>query len=157
MDIVSHILVSNLVYKELPTTARWLAIVLGTFPDLVSFVGIFNIEFVKKLLFFKRIPTVYFPRYVLFIYNVTHSLLFWLATWMICYFVLNQVTAAIVVSSWGLHIVIDIFTHNSKSNLATRIFWPLSNWHFDGFIWTTKKFLIINYAIIAILYLIFYF
>ncbi|KKR14863.1 MAG: hypothetical protein UT42_C0016G0002 [Candidatus Falkowbacteria bacterium GW2011_GWA2_39_24] len=157
MDILSHILVSNLVYKELPTTARWLAIVLGTFPDLISFVGVFNLEFAKKLLFFKRIPTVYFPRYVLFIYNITHSLLFWLATWMIVYFVLHQVTAAIVVSSWGLHIIIDIFTHNSKSNLATRIFWPLSNWHFDGFIWTTKKFLIINYAIIAILYLIFYF
>jgi len=157
MDILSHVLISNLVYKELPTTARWLAIVMGVFPDFVSFIGILNIEFAKKLLFFKRIPTAYFPRYVLFFYDVTHSLLFWLATWMFFYFVLNWALAAVVVSSWGLHIVIDIFTHNSKSNLAARIFWPLSNWHFDGFIYTTKKFMITSYIILAILYLIFYF
>ena len=157
MDFISHILVSNLVYKELPTTARWLAIVFGVFPDLASFIAVFNINFAKKLLFFKRIPTAYFPRSVLFIYNVTHSLLFWLATWMICYFVIGSSLAAIVVSSWGLHILIDIFTHNSKSNLATRIFWPLSNWHLDGFTWSNKKFLLINYLILAILYLFFYF
>ena len=157
MDILSHLLISNLVYKELPMADRWLALVMGVFPDLASFVGVFNIEFAKKLLFFKRIPAAYFPRYVLLAYNITHSLLFWLATWMFFYLILHWTTAAIIVSSWGLHIVIDIFTHNSKSNLAARIFWPVSNWHFDGFMYTTKKFLISAYIIIALLYLIFYF
>lgn len=157
MDLVSHALLSNLVFKELPLSARYWAILLGVMPDIMGFVFIFKLEFFKKLLFFKKIPTSYFPKIVFLFYNIAHSIIIWTIIWLFLYFIIQSSLLAILWSSWGLHIFVDIFTHNSKSNLATRIMWPVSNWYFDGFTWSNKKFLLISYLIFAILYWLFYF
>ncbi|MFH1412707.1 MAG: hypothetical protein ABIG10_01620 [bacterium] len=156
MDILSHALLANLVYKELPMHSKWIAVTLAVMPDILTFVGVFKLEFFKKLLFFKKIPNSYFPKFVFVIYNITHSILIWAVIWLFFYFVMHWTLTAIIWSSWGLHIFIDIFTHNANSSLATRIFWPVSDWHFYGFTWSSKRFMLVNYLILAILYLIFY-
>lgn len=137
-------------------STRWLAIVFGVLPDLLAFVGVSNMSFLKKMLFFKKLPRDYFPKYVFIIYNITHSLIIWAVIFAALYLLAPQ-WLAIVWIGWGVHIFIDIFTHSSKASFATRIFWPISKVYFDGFVWSSKWFLLVSYVIMAILYLIFYF
>lgn len=157
MDVVSHALLANLVFKELPLNNRLWAISFSVLPDMLGFLAVFKLDFLKKLLFFKKIPNSYFPKTVFVVYNLTHSLVIWGLIWFFLHFVLSWPLAGVVWLGWGLHILVDIFTHNSQSSLATRIFWPISNWYFDGFTWSNKKFLLINYLLFAILYWLFYF
>ena len=44
---------------------------------------------------------------------------------------------------WLLHILIDVPTH-SKAYYATKIFWPLSDWGFDGIPWWNRWFWALN-------------
>jgi len=154
MDIISHGLINNLIFKELPMQERAWAIALGMLPDLISFSGVFQFEFFKKLLFFKKIPHSFIPDYVFKIYNVTHSLVIWAVAFGI-FWLFGWYTTAIVFIGWAVHIVIDIFTHSAQS-FPTKIFWPFSNWNYSGFTWSSFKFLAIEYFILALLYLIFY-
>lgn len=158
MNFISHILLSNLVYKELPLEIRWWVIVFGVLPDVLSFAGIYRLKFLKKMLFFNRgVPHQYLPLFIFFVYNITHSILIWACIWLFLKFVLQADLAALIFTSWGLHILVDIFTHNSKSTLVTRIFWPVSRWYFHGLNWSSYRFLLFEYSMFAILYWIFYF
>jgi hypothetical protein len=156
MDWLSHILINNLVFKELPQEKRVWAIFLGIAPDIFSFAGIYRLEFFKKMLFFKKIPASFVPHLIFRAYNIGHSVPIWLAVFLILWLAGWQ-TAAIVWSGWLIHIFLDIFTHSPASVTQTRPFWPLSKWSYSGFTWSTKKFLLAEYAILAIFYLIFYF
>ena len=51
MDLLSHVLLNNLIFKELPMSSRWLPITFGVLPDLLAFVGVSNMKFFKKILF----------------------------------------------------------------------------------------------------------
>ncbi len=155
MDIISHALLTNLVFKELPLEQRLIATAFGILPDLVSFAAIFNLNFLKRILFFKKPPQSFFPAYVMRLYHICHSLIVWFvvfgALWLLDYKWL-----AIAFCGWGFHIVLDIFTH-SRAAFPTPVLWPLSNFSFSGVSWSNKWFIIINYLVIGVLYLIFYF
>jgi hypothetical protein len=49
---------------------------------------------------------------------------------------------------WWSHIVIDVFTH-SAAYYAVPVFYPFTDWGFDGLAWNTPWFLTANYAAIA--------
>lgn len=51
---------------------------------------------------------------------------------------------------WWSHIVIDVFTH-SKDFYPAPIFYPFTQWGFDGLAWNTPWFLVANHAVIALL------
>jgi hypothetical protein len=50
---------------------------------------------------------------------------------------------------WWSHIVIDVFTH-SKDFYPAPIFYPFTQWGFDGLAWNTPWFLLANHATIAL-------
>lgn len=50
---------------------------------------------------------------------------------------------------WWSHIMIDVFTH-SKDFYPAPIFYPFTQWGFDGLAWNTPWFLIANHVIIAL-------
>jgi hypothetical protein len=50
---------------------------------------------------------------------------------------------------WWSHIVVDIFTH-SKDFYPAPIFYPFTQWGFDGLAWNTPWFLVANHAAIAL-------
>lgn len=154
MDIISHALINNLVFQELPVTYKWWAILFGMLPDVISFSTTANLSFLKKFLFFKKIPHSYIPPRVFFIYKITHSLLVWLVILGI-FLLFGWKLLAIAWTGWLLHIFIDIFTHNAKS-FPTKILWPLSDWHYSGFTWSTKRFMIIQLILLVLAYAIFY-
>ena len=155
MDWLSHILINNLVFKELPLEKRWWAIALGVAPDIASFFGIYRMEFFKKMLFFKKIPASFVPSWVVKAYNIAHSVPLWLVIFLSLWLA-GWHLAAVVWCGWLVHIALDIFTHGAESVTQTRPLWPLSRWYYAGFVWSTKKFLLIQYAILAVLYLIFF-
>lgn len=156
MDMISHILLNNLVYQEMPLNQRWLAVAFGVLPDILAFVWVYKMSFLKKLLFFKRIPKEYIPHFVYVIYNITHSLILWSVVFLTLYLFAPH-WIVIAWTGWGLHIFVDIFTHSSKAAFVARIFWPLSKVYFDGLAWSNKWFLLVNYAMWGLLYWLFYF
>ncbi|NCN25480.1 hypothetical protein COT94_02240 [Candidatus Falkowbacteria bacterium CG10_big_fil_rev_8_21_14_0_10_37_14] len=155
MDMLSHILLNNLVYKDVVPSYRFWAILFGIAPDMVGFGIMFKVEYLKKALFYNKMPHNLIPRAVFVIYNAAHSLVLWLIVFGLLY-LLGQQWWALLWCGWAIHIVVDIFTHGANS-FPTKIFWPLSDWYFPGFAWSQRNFLILNYSVFAILYALFYF
>lgn len=154
MDIISHALWTNLVFKELPVEQRIWAISFGVVPDFISFSFLTVRHFFKKTIHFKP-PLRKMPRYVYKLYNITHSLVIWLGIFFVLK-IFNLEFWALVFCGWGLHILLDIFTHTEKY-FPTPILWPFSRFHFSGINWSNKWFMLFNYAVIFFLYLVFYF
>jgi len=155
MDIISHALWTNLVFKELPTEQRSLAVLFGVLPDFVSFFRVFGKHFIQKTMHYTNPPINVFPRFVFKLYNITHSLVIWLGVFMLLK-ILGFTYLALIFCGWGLHILLDVFTHTSNF-FPTPILWPFSNFHFSGIQWSNKWFMLFNYAILLFLYLTFYF
>jgi hypothetical protein len=153
MDIISHALWANLIFKEMPE--KNLAIVFSITPDLISFGGVLGKRFFRKTLHYKDPPLSSFPKFVFKLYRATHSLIIWLIVFLVLY-ALGFKFLAIALCGWGLHILLDIFTHTTDF-FPTPIFWPFSRYHFSGINWSNKYFMLFNYAVLAFLYLFFYF
>jgi len=155
MDIISHALWANLIFKELPVTQRSAAVIFGVLPDFISFSLILFKHFLRKTMHYSNPPLSVMPWYVFKLYNVTHSLVVWLGVFLFLkIFGLSWWSLAIM--GWGLHILLDIFTHTSEY-FPTPIFWPFSDFHFSGINWSNKYFMLFNYAVILFMYLVFYF
>ena len=155
MDIISHALWTNLVFKELPLEQRNLAILFGLLPDLISFSFMTLKNFFRRTLHFDAPAPVGVPEYVFKLYDVTHSLIIWLAIFLILK-LFGLSLALVIFYAWGLHILLDIFTHSSEF-FPTPILWPFSSFHFSGINWTNKWFMLFNYAVLLFMYLVFYF
>ena len=83
------------------------------------------------------------------LYNFSHSLVVFLAVFAIVF--LKKRGAPWVMAGWLTHILIDIPTHSYKF-FPTPFLWPLSQWKFDGWAWSTPEFVIFNYLLIAVIY-----
>jgi membrane-bound metal-dependent hydrolase YbcI (DUF457 family) len=53
--------------------------------------------------------------------------------------------------AWPFHIVLD-FPFHTKEFFPVKIFWPLSDVHFDGIAWSSPEVIIPNCAGIILLY-----
>lgn len=153
MDIISHALWANLVFKDLPQ--RPLAIAFSVMPDFISFARVAVKIFFQRTIIYQESPKKEFPPIVYKLYNFTHSLMIWSAIFFLLK-LLNLDYLMIAFYGWGLHIMLDIFTH-SENFFPTPILWPLSDFHFSGINWSNRNFMIFNYTILAFSYLLFYF
>lgn len=155
MDIISHALWTNLVFKESPTVQRGLIVLFGIMPDIISFSFITVKNFIIKTLTYKDPPLSVFPKKVFIAYKITHSLI----VWGIIYLILKVFLVewwAFVFLGWGFHIILDIFTHG-KNYFSTPILWPFSRFKLYGISWSNKWFMAFNYLVITAAYLLFYF
>lgn len=155
MDILSHALWANLVFKELPAGQRGLAVVFSVLPDIISFSAMAFKHAVRKMMHYTDPPLKFFPKVVFKIYKITHSLVIWLGIFFILS-LLDWQWLALAFSAWGMHILFDIFTH-TRAFFPTPILWPFSNFHFSGINWSNKWFMLFNYGVLLFLYLVFYF
>ena len=53
--------------------------------------------------------------------------------------------------AWPFHIILDFFTH-SIQYFPTPIFWPISNYRFDGIPWSNPNVMIINFIAIFLIF-----
>jgi hypothetical protein len=150
VDDIAHILWSVAIYYH---GEWWVAAVFGILPDLLVFVPFF----------FRKITTTrvrslddlnpkkdiaFFERWVLPWYGVTHSLVFVLATVGACSLLFGY-----RVEYWAMliHVLMDIPSH-PRSWFGTKLFWPFSQWQFNGGDWPARDFMLANYTAISAVY-----
>jgi hypothetical protein len=154
MDIISHALWTNLVFQgQSAETRAWMAF-FSVLPDLVSFTGIAWKRMTMRLLHYRAPSLKSMPAYVFHLYDFTHSLLIWLAVYLILRMLAFDLAAFIYVG-WGFHILLDVFTHRSDY-FPTPILFPVSKFKFSGIRWSNKWFMLFNYSVLFFLYLFFY-
>jgi hypothetical protein len=153
MDILSHGLWGAIAFGRKNRPSFSLAFLVGLAPDLLSF----GVLWVAATLGISAEPDFShgtppessIPVYVHHLYHLTHSGVVFLAVFLLVWVQMKRPVWEL--AAWGLHILVDIPTHSSAF-FPTPVFWPLSDWHFDGWQWMTPAILVPNYLALAMLY-----
>lgn len=170
MDVFSHGLWSAAIYKGAnlklkQQTKAWLAVIFGVFPDVFSFTPLFVSLFWG--LIFGNLNFSDFPRpvetepakqdtFLIFkitsaLYSFSHSLIIFLIIFSIAYLIFKRPVWEML--AWLFHILIDIPTHSYKF-YPTPFLWPISDFKFNGFLWSAPWFIILNYTALAIVFIL---
>lgn len=167
MDILAHALWTGAAYKTINQKTKkkfrpWLAAFLGVFPDFFAFVPgfawlFYNIAF--GTLHFSDFPhpdaiepaVPPLSHLTVALYSVSHSAIVFFAVFGIVLLILRRPVWEL--GGWLFHILVDIPTH-SYQFYPTPFLWPLFGWKFNGFSWATPWFLIGNYTVVIVVYLL---
>ncbi len=153
MDIFAHGLWTNAIFESVArvkqkTRSRreiWLAILFGVAPDIFAFGSLLITNIVTGFGNYMLIPS-----YVYGLYNFSHSLLIFISVFIIVGAIRGR--PYWLLSAWGLHILIDLYSH-SRSFFATPFLFPLSSFTVSGISWDTPIFFALNYIALAVVYL----
>jgi membrane-bound metal-dependent hydrolase YbcI (DUF457 family) len=162
MDIFAHTLWTNMVfYKKYKQEVRnrFIAVLFGILPDLVSFTPVFIYAFFSKTGFLDLVgKNIWVVRYASNSYQYTHSIIiFSLAVLLVFIFrkFLGKSAFYWPMFGWLLHILIDIPTH--RGFYETPFLFPLSGYRFDhGISWGHPTFMLINYSALAVVYILWF-
>ena len=138
----------------------------GIFPDLLAFSYPFSIRILSVLSgnlalvnFFQRPPIVEEAalrsgfNIAGILYPYGHSLIIFSAVFAIAWLIYKRPVIAML--GWGLHILIDIFTHSAQF-YPTPFLFPISSYRFlHGIAWSNQWFMIINYSALLLVFLYF--
>ena len=151
MDTFSHALYGKGLFGY--RKYRWTSFLFGALPDLSSFGVYFLVLFFSNFqkLEYGRPSIEEIPIWVIELYNISHSLITAFVFIAIVYFVKKDLSWPML--AWPVHIIIDLFTHSIEF-FPTPIFWPLSNYRFDGIPWSNIYVFITN---IIMIFLIFFY
>lgn len=168
MDVLAHVLWTNAVFHakyDKLRKQRYLAAFFGVAPDLVSFIPatIYTLLNSKKILNFiegkdltKISPEHYNALnswvfdYAIQSYNYTHSLVIFAAVFLVVLAV-RKGKFYWPLLGWGLHILIDMFTH--KDFFETPFLFPISNvTNHNAIVWGEPIFMVINYGLLILVY-----
>ena len=171
MDTLAHGLWGGVAFGQKNNQWKW-AFVLGMCPDLFSFGPFFLThmgDIGERWAHHRMGPpdprTI--PAYVSHAYNVTHSLVVWIALVALCWGVSayrrsggsaptrhdapSPIQTLWPLGAWGLHILCDIPTHSTRF-FPTPYLWPLPTPFFNGHSWGNKTFMLANYSGVALTY-----
>jgi len=156
MDIFSHGLYGGAVFGRKSKKSFWTAFLFGIFPDVFAF-GLPISHLLFSLLVggqadFIRGPEdgyANIPSYVFTLYDISHSFVIFIALFFLVWVIRKK--PLLVMLAWGLHIVMDIFTH-SDAFFPTPFLWPLSDYYFSGIGWGQPVIFFPNVTVLALLY-----
>jgi membrane-bound metal-dependent hydrolase YbcI (DUF457 family) len=154
MDILSHGLWGGIALGRRSRKSFWTAFGFGVAPDLFSFGMVFAGGLLTHGLdFFNGLghppdPAV-IPAYVYTLYNATHSLAVFAVVFALVWLLRGRPLWEL--GAWGLHIVVDIFTH-STAFFPTPFLWPLSDLRVDGVPWSDPRIFFSNVLLLAATY-----
>jgi hypothetical protein len=154
MDIVSHGLWGAITFGRASRRSFWTAFLIGMAPDFFSFGLVFaNGVLLHGLDFLHGLghppdPSL-IPAYAHSLYNVTHSLVVFAAVFGLVWIARRK--PFMELGAWGLHIAMDIFTHNDDF-FPTPFLWPISDAHVNGVPWGNPIIYIPNVLLLALLY-----
>ena len=131
---------------------RWFSFFFGAVPDLFSFgiYFIFNLITKPYNLSFGKPALDEIPPWVFSLYDFSHSLIIALIFIMIIFKVNKELSFPML--AWPLHILLDFFTH-SIQYFPTPIFWPISNYQFNGIPWSNPYIMLINFIGIFLIFI----
>ena len=90
------------------------------------------------------------PIWVFNLYDFSHSLIIALIFILIVYRFNKNLCFPML--AWPFHILLDVFTH-SKEFFPTPIFWPISDYRFDGIPWSNPYIWFANIFCIFIIFI----
>lgn len=176
MDIFSHGFWAGAAYKGINEFALkpkakkqlnfWWVAFWGAFPDIFSFaiplLGLlWNWSFRGVNLSDMPGPSSMEPppknilwifNFAQYLYNLSHSAIIFLLIFGAVFLIFRRPVWEL--GGWFIHILIDIPTH-SYQFFPTPFLWPISGVKFNGFSWATPWFLILNYSLILVVYILF--
>ena len=130
----------------------------GIFPDLFAFTLPFIFSFYKVITgqqvfgsFSTRQQVADGFNLSHTLYQYSHSLVLWLLVFLIAWLIFKRPRLELL--GWAFHILIDIPSH-AVLFFPTPFLFPISNYVFPyGIAWSNMYFMIINYALLAILWI----
>ena len=150
MDTLSHALWGKGLFGY--RQYRWFSLFFGALPDLFSF----GLYFLFNLFFSSDGPKMgkpsldEIPIWVFNLYDFSHSLIIALIFILIVYRFNKNLCFPML--AWPFHILLDVFTH-SKEFFPTPIFWPISDYRFDGIPWSNPYIWFANIFCIFIIFI----
>jgi len=157
MDFISHGLWGGIICGRKNKKNFLWSFLIGIAPDVLSF----GILFVMIILGFIDQPDFKidshnsnsFPSIIYTLYNITHSLIIFGAVFLIIWLFFKK--PFLLLFSWGIHIVLDIFTHSFEF-FPTPFLWPLSDFKLDAWTWGSYWIFIPNVILLILLYFWFF-
>ena len=154
MDVLAHGLWGGVAFYPKGGKKFAAGFVFGMAPDLLSF-GVYHVTHPNWL--WSRLagevsgppPLSTLPEFLFHAYNLTHSFVVWAALFVLIWVVRRHPPWAF--SAWGLHILCDIPTHNSRF-FPTPYLWPLSTPFVEGTSWAAPWFMMTNYTALLVFY-----
>ncbi len=154
MDILSHALWGGIALGRKKRSSFIYAALLSVLPDILAE----GIMFSMIYLGVKNMPTMEhghpniteFPLYAQNFYNATHSLVIFLALFMIIWLIRKK--PLWILLAWALHIIIDIPTHSFEL-FPTPFLWPISDFKVNGIPWDKPIIMIPNILLLILAYL----
>ena len=149
MDTLSHALWGKGLFGY--RKYRWYSFLFGALPDLFSF----GIYFIYSI-FFSSSPVMgrptrsEIPEWVYSLYDISHSLVIASIIIFIAYKINKEF--AFPMLAWPAHIILDFFTHSIEF-FPTPIFWPISDFKFDGIPWSNPIIFFTNVLLIFLLFI----
>ncbi|MCC7356813.1 MAG: hypothetical protein IT410_04365 [Candidatus Doudnabacteria bacterium] len=158
MDVLAHTLWTNALFHIKYATERrqrYTAVAFGVVPDLIGFTPVVIYMLVTLAPFNPgqyTEPTHWTLIYAEHAYNYTHSFVIFLASTLLV-MAIRKGKLYWPMLGWGLHILIDIFTH--PDFFQTPFLFPLSGFkYYGGISWAHPVFMAINYSLLILVYLI---
>ena len=153
MDFISHGLWGGIAFGRKNRRDFWISFLIGIGPDILSF-GVFFLISLLGLIDEPRFPVGYhdpttFPSFIYTLYNITHSLVVFGLVFLLLWVILKK--PFLLLFSWGIHIVLDIFTHSFEF-FPTPFLWPISDFKLDAWIWGDPWIFISNLVLLVLLY-----
>lgn len=155
MDIVSHGLWGGIAFGRRSRRAFWTAFAFGVLPDLLAFGPHFAESIWDSLSGGRWQPTdpqhgyASIPPYVFLVYHVTHSLVVFLAAFLLVWALRRRPLWPML--AWALHILMDIPTHSLRF-FPTPFLWPLSDVAFNGISWAQPIILVPDILLLLLTY-----
>ena len=150
MDTLSHALWGKGLFGY--RKYRWLPLLFGAIPDLLSFGVYFLFDLISNPSNFKMgKPSIdEIPHWVYGLYDISHSMVVALVCILIVYKLNKDIAFSML--AWPLHIIIDFFTHSIQF-FPTPILWPLSDYRFDGVPWSNPIVWFLNILCIIVIFI----
>lgn len=142
-------------------------VVFGVFPDVFAFAPAFIYMFASYI--FPGIPKMDHPgpahmepatgnglvinNLTHHLYNLSHSLLIFFLIFGLIWLIFRRPVWEML--GWIIHIIMDIPSH-SYDFYPTPFLWPFSDFKVNGVHWGTPWFMITNYSLIILAYLVIY-
>jgi hypothetical protein len=145
MDYISHGFWSYIFFHKIKRPL--LAVVFGLAPDTFSW-GIYAVYKLTTGGKFGKPVLAEIPDWTFTLYNISHSLFVAGAAILLVYALLRKFPLYML--AWPIAVVMDLLTH-TRNYLPTPFLWPVSDYTFAGISWASRWFIVINYALIALL------
>ena len=141
MDTISHVLWGKGLFGY--RKYRWLSLLFGALPDLLSFglYFLFNLISNPSTIRLGKPELSEIPSWVFSLYDFSHSIIIAIIFIVMVYAINKDLYFPML--AWPFHIVLDFFTH-SVQYFPTPILWPISHYRFDGIPWSNPYIMIGN-------------